>query len=339
MVSKLRIAMISPWNVRCGIYSYSRDLINALAELDNEIYVIRFPRFGGKNEAIMENLSNRFPDDEIDIIHMQHEYGLTQLFDESLYMGLMRLDKPIVTTSHSVGDFKRDSLIFNSSDKVIVHNKFCKRIFGYDPTIIPHGCKSVEPLSREEAKERLGIDPRVKVVGYCGYISETKGLESLISAMVGIKNAGLMIGGGWFAGPDTGYIARLKQKSKELLGDRCKWVGYVDENELNRFYSAMDVFCYCSRYATESGALLMGLGHHKATIASNIGPFKEKKAEGALTTFTHVKNLRDKIRRLFKNDDEREALEEGARQYVESNSWKNVAKMHVELYEEALDSK
>ena len=337
MVSKLRIAMITPWKVRCGIYTYSRDLINALARLDNEVYVVRFPRFGAKNEAIVDNLSNRFPD-EFDVIHMQHEYGLTQLFDEPLYRGLMRLNKPIVTTSHSVGDYKRDSIIFNSSSKVIVHNEFCKRIFGYDPTIIPHGCTSVEPLLREEAKKHLGIDPRVKVVGYCGYISETKGLESLILAMAGIKNAGLMIGGGWFAGPDTGYIARLKQKSIELLGDRCKWVGYVDDRDLNRFYSAMDVFCYPSRYATESGALLMGLGHHKATIASNIGPFKEKKAEGALTTFTTIKNLRNKIRRLFKNDEERESLEVRAKRYAEKYSWENVAKMHLELYEAALSS-
>ena len=201
--------MITPYNVKCGIATYSRDLMRALAELGHEIYVVRFPRFGVKNDAIMENLANRVPVDKIDLIHMQHEYGLTQKFDESLYRGLMRLNKPIVTTAHTMGDFKRDSMMYNSSSKVIVHNKFCKRIFGYNPTIIPHGCKSIEPIPRDEAKEKLGIDPRVKIVGYCGFISETKGLEDLISAMVGLKNTGLMIGGGWFVGPDTSYIARL----------------------------------------------------------------------------------------------------------------------------------
>ena len=67
MVNKMKIAMITPWNVRCGIYTYSRDLIDALAELDNEVYVVRFPRFGMKNEAIMENLANRIPVDEIEL--------------------------------------------------------------------------------------------------------------------------------------------------------------------------------------------------------------------------------------------------------------------------------
>ena len=334
----MNIAMITPWGVKCGIFTYSRDLIWDLAKQDQEIYVVRFPRFGMKNEAIMENLANRVPVDKIDLIHVQHEYGLTQTFDEALYRGLMQLDKPIVTTSHSIGDFKRDSRIYNSSDRVIVHNKFCKRLFGYDPVIIPHGCKSIEPMPRDEAKEKLGIDPRVSVVGYCGFISEAKGLETLISAMVGVKNAGIMLGGGWFSGPDTTYIATLKQKSREALGDRCKWVGFVEDHELNRFYSAMDVFVYPSRYATESGALLMGMGHHKATIASNIKPFKEKRVEGALTTFTSVNNLRNKIRRLFKNDEERELLEAGAKSYVEKYSWENVAKMHVKVYEEALNS-
>ncbi len=153
MVRKLRIAMISPWMVRCGIFTYSRDLIGAMAALGHEIYVVRFPRFGAKDNAMMENMANRIPVDKIDLIHMQHEYGLTQKFDEALYRGLLGLKKPIVTTSHAIGDFKRDSIIFNASDKVIVHNKFCKRIFGHNSTIIPHGCKSVEPLDREEAKE------------------------------------------------------------------------------------------------------------------------------------------------------------------------------------------
>ena len=337
MVNKMKIAMITPWNVRCGIATYSRDLIESLAELDNEIYVVRFPRFGMKNEAIIENLANRIPVDEIDVIHMQHEYGLTQNFDESLYRGLMGLNKPIVTTAHTIGDYKKDSMIYSSSDEVIVHNKFCKRIFGYKSTIIPHGCKSINPISRDEAKERLGIDPRVKVVGYCGFISESKGLETLISAMAGVKNGGLMIGGGWFTGPDTSYIMRLKQKSLEVLGDRCKWVGYVDDNDLNKFYSAQDVFVYPSRYATESGALLMALSHGKAIIASNIAPFKEKQVEGALITYTSIKNLRNKIMRLFREDEEREILENGAKRYAEKYSWNNVAEKHVALYQKALD--
>ena len=121
--------------------------------------------------------------------------------------------------------------------------------------------------------------------------------------------------------------------------DNSVRLGFVEENDLNRFYSAMDVFVYPSRYATESGALLMGLGHHKATITSNIKPFKEKRSEGALITYTNVTNLRNRIRRLFKNDEERELLEAGAKRYVEKHSWENIAKMHVDVYQEALDSK
>ena len=45
-------------------FTYSRDLIFALAEQDHEIYVVRFPRFGLKNDAIMENLAGRVPVDK-----------------------------------------------------------------------------------------------------------------------------------------------------------------------------------------------------------------------------------------------------------------------------------
>jgi glycosyltransferase involved in cell wall biosynthesis len=174
------------------------------------------------------------------------------------------------------------------------------------------------------------------VVGYQGFISPTKGVEQLVEAMRGVTNAALLIGGGWFVGEETDYIMRLKQYSLEALRGRCKWLGYVPDEQLATAYGAMNVFVYPSRFATESGALLTALSHGKAVIASNVPPFKEKEKLGALMTFKGVEDLKRKIKRLLKDEALRHRLEEVAKAYAEKNSWASVAEKHLSLYQHIL---
>jgi len=130
----------------------------------------------------------------------------------------------------------------------------------------------------------------------------------------------------------------LKKWSLKVLPGRCQWLGYVPEERLSIVYGAFNILCYTSRYATESGALLMGLSHGKATIASNVPPFKEKEKKGALITFKSVKDLRRKIKWLLKDEDSRRKLEEGARKWAAANNWSNIARKHIELYKQVLNS-
>jgi len=332
------VAMITPYNVRCGIASYSLDLAEALAELDIDIYLVNLPRFGAKFPEIFRAVAESVPVDNVDIVHVQHEYGLYNNLEEIFYRVLKSLDKPVVNTMHSIGNWSIDRVIVDSSDRLIVHNEFCFRRFPFpDKTnIIPHGCMSVECPPKEEAKRLMAVPPKAPVVGYCGFISTYKGLEILIEAMQEIPQAALLMCGGWHAGPDTRYIAELKASSFEVLEGRCMWTGYVPDENLPNAYGAMDIMVYPSKFATESGALLKALGHGKAVIASNIGPFTEKEEVGALMTFDDLDDLREKIRLLLKDDDARGKLEAGARAYADANSWSKVAKQHIELYEDVL---
>jgi glycosyltransferase involved in cell wall biosynthesis len=122
-----------------------------------------------------------------------------------------------------------------------------------------------------------------------------------------------------------------------VLRGRCKWLGYVPDEQLATAYGAMDILVYPSRFATESGALLTALSHGKAVIASNLPPFKEKEKLGALMTFKGVEDLKRKIKRLLKDEALRHRLEEGAKAYAESVSWPKVAEKHLRLYEEILN--
>ncbi len=332
----LKIAMVTPWKKKCGIYTYSRDLVDALAEQNVDVYIVPLPRFGTKTNEIMDAVSKKIPYDEIDLIHIQHEYGLYVKLEERFYRNMKQSGKPIITTMHAVGNFQQDPAIAQLSDTLIVHNDFCKKKVGFPSKIIPHGCKTLKPMDNAEAKEIMGVDPRASLVGYVGFISEYKGLETLINAMVNVPWAGLLIGGGWHMGPNTTYINELKALSNKLLPNKHQWIGFVPEEKLAAVYGAMDLVVYPSIFATESGALLMALGHGKAVLARGLAPFKEKEKMGALKTFKAHRGLVRNIKRLLKNKEERGVLEEGAKIYCETNSWENVARMHIEEYQEAL---
>ena len=334
----IKIALITPWSVRCGIASYSHDLAFALAQEDCEIFVVRLPRFGHKTVDIMRDVAERVPYNDVDLIHVQHEYGLYQGLEAPFFTQLRMGGKPIISTCHAVGNWETDVLISGVSNKVIVHNEFCKNRFNLpNAVIIPHGTTPTLATEREKAKQAMGVEKSIPLVGYLGFISNYKGLETLIQAMVKVPKAGLMICGGWYVeGGETAYIDTLQEWSKKLLEKRVKWTGYMPDDRLADAYGAMDVLVYPSRWATESGALLHGIAYGRAVIASNVAPFKEKEQMGILQTFEDVDDLAQKIQFLLDNPSERQKLSEAASKYAEKTSWAMVAKLHMELYKKLL---
>jgi len=311
-----------------------------LAELGVDNYIARLPRFGFKNDKILQNVIDKIPVDKIDLIHVQHEYGLYQGLEEGFYRGLKALKKPIITTCHAVGKWETDRFISEFSDQVIVHNKFCAKHFGFPSVIIAHGCAPVKkevPIDR--AKRSIGVDPKIPIVGYVGFVGGVyKGLETLIEAMIKVPNAALLIGGGSHAGADTRYMMQLKEKTLKVLQGRCQWLGWIPDERLPLVYGSINCLVYPSRFATESGALLMALSHGKACLASRLPPFKEKEKLGALMTFKGVNDLSRKIKRVLKDEKLRKSLEEGARKYARSVDWPKIAGKHTELYESLVGS-
>jgi len=321
-----------------ALAAYTGNLSKALAELGVEVYVVRYPRFGYRNSDLLRLVVEKIPR-EVDLIHIQHEYGLYKGLEGGFYGELRHLhpDKPIVTTMHATGLYGVDPIICSTSDHIIVHNSFClKRLpkaFHKKASVIPHGC--LEPVKcppEEECKRALLIDPRAPLVGYLGFIAPQKGLETLIEAMAHVRSAALLIGGGWHVEEETTYITNLKQMTLSLMPGRYRWLGYVPDEQLATVYGAMRILVYPSVYISESGALLMALSHGKAVIARDLPPVREKAKRGALMTFKNVTDLRRKIKQLLRDNELRSRLEEGARRYAYENRWEVAAKKHLSLY-------
>ena len=340
-MASMKVAMITPWRVRCGIASYSANLAEGLAQHGVDVYVVRLPRFGAMTPEILQMVAEKVPRD-VDLIHVQHEYGRFQGLEGGFYAALKQHGKPIVTTMHTTGvALDVDRVIAGSSDKVIVHNRYCFDRFPYKEKviIIPHGCKPTACPPKEECRREFGIPEGVPVVGYLGFISPNKGLEDLIAAMLKVE-AALVIAGGWFVEQETTYIAQLKQWSLDALKGRCMWLGYVPDDRLAVAYGAMDVVAYPARAMSESGALLLAISHGKAVVARELPPTIEKQhLWGALLTFKDIEDLARKLKMLLGDEELRRRMEANARRYAEEHSWPKIAQRHIEVYREVLEGR
>jgi len=324
----MKIAMVTPYNVKCGIFTYSRDLYTALADHGVETYISRFPRFGQKSPGLLENIARKIPKDA-DLIHVQHEYGLFSGFEGVFYEALRQTKKPIVTTMHAIGNFNADKVTSMGSDKIIVHNDFCQRKYSGESTIIPHGCKTIETMPIEQAKKIMGIPSKLPIVGYVGFITPHKGIDDIILAMEPIEKAGVVIGGGWHQGPDTEYMQSLKELGNQRLQNRIQWTGFVEENRLSTVYGCMDLLVVASRFATESGALLTAMAYGKPIIARDLPPFKEK----GLNVFENVPQLSAMIDEALNDPEMLAKMGMCSTLYARTNSWDKIALKHIKLYE------
>ena len=332
----MKIGLVTPWRVRCGISTYSEDLVPALSEQGAEIYVVRLNRFGRKSIEYFETLATRrIP--KVDVINVQHEYGLFEGGEGAFYSTLRQRSgaTPVVTTMHSVGIPIPDEIISESSDAVIVHNEFCKERYAHDSTVIPHGVRQAEPVPRDEAKKALGLEG--PVVGTFGFVAPYKGYEFAIR-QIGMEFPGvtLLAIGGWHFDLETTYIARMKDLANSLAPGQVRWTGWAEKEMLPTYFGAVDVFLYPNRYATESGALLTMLGYGKCVLANSLSPVKEKATEGALSTYGNEGEFVMKLEELLEKPSLRTIHEDGARKYSEKNSWSNVAKMHIKLFEDLI---
>jgi glycosyltransferase involved in cell wall biosynthesis len=324
-----KICLITSWKKKCGIFFYSRDLANALAKLGCEVYIHPISRFGVKSPQYMEYFARRLPK-EANLIAVQHEYGIYQELEENLYRLLKGYEKPIVTTMHSAGNFPVDEVVAKFSDRVIVHNNFCKRLFKHDCVVIPHGVTPQNPLPAEEAKKSLGING--PTIGMHGFISTYKGIELAIEVA---KELGvtLLVSGGWHIDVETQYMEKLKGEA----GSSVKWLGWTSKAELPKVFGAMDVVVFAHHWITASGALLTALGFGKCVLASSLPPCRELERRGVLITFRDRADCIKKLKMLFEDEQMRLKYEEGARKYAKRTAWfPNVARQHLRLYRNLL---
>lgn len=195
----------------------------------------------------------------------------------------------VVITVHDVEAFKAGltsdslrSIAYKLAARIIVHNEISKKELLHSSdldeqkiSIIPHGSYNGlidAPVSKQQARAKLGLPESAKTILFFGQIKEVKGLDLLLEAF-GKSNAKnqswvLVIAGKVWKDDFTKYQKIIDQYQ---MGDACKlFIRYIPDSELTYFYSAADLVVLPYRKIYQSGVLLMSMSFGRPVLASNL---------------------------------------------------------------------
>ncbi len=220
---------------------------------------------------------------------------------------------PFVITFHALGivralhqkeadRFPRERIsyekkIVRNADKIIAE---CPQdamdlinLYKADPEkmdIIPCGFNPEEfnPVSKKQARKKLGISLNDKVILSVGRIVPRKGVDNIIGSLKYLKkrfpDIRLLIVGGDMdseSGPSSSEMRRLKKIARELhVDEHIQFSGPKLPTELKYFYSAADVFISTPWYEPFGITPLESMACGTPVIGSDVGGIKYTVLDG-----------------------------------------------------------
>ena len=133
-----------------------------------------------------------------------------------------------------------------------------------------------ERISREEALQKLQLDPEFEYLLFFGFIRDYKGLDILLEAFADerLKNLPLklIVAGEFYSKPD-----KYHQLIDELkLGDRIILkTDFIPNTLVNLYFCAASIVVQPYKSATQSGVTQIGFHFHKPMLVTNVGGLSE----------------------------------------------------------------
>ncbi len=201
----------------------------------------------------------------------------------------------------------------------------------------PYDVFSRTPMSRVEARKRLGLDEDVPVLLFFGFVRRYKGLRYLLSALPEVRKEIpvrlLVVGEFWEE--ERPYHELVKRLG---LHDVVTFYSdYVPNEELTVYFSAADVVVLPYLEATQSGVAQLALSFEKPMIATSVGGMPETIRDGEtglIVPPADTNALATAIVRFFK-EGLSEVLVRNIIQEKESASWKPLIDLIEELAQTA----
>lgn len=367
---------------QCGIATYSNYLIKSLINLnpnikifvicesnidqsliENYLNVKVFPCFNRESDYY-EQILDLLKDLDLDIVHIQHEYGIfgKDFRFLKLLKGIKDLGLKLIVTLHTLHtkdcfsstDWESyEKEISTFCDFLVVHLEFCmgkvmERI-GVDPkkiVVIPHGTYEVSKIDKLLARKKLGLPEKGKILLSFGFVRKLKDELTVIDSLYLIKkevpDVYLFIAGNPQPNreEDLEYLNLCKQRVKELnlekeviFSDR-----FIRDKDLPYVFSASDVciFAYRDEVRSASGSFHLAVGAGKPVILSRIPKFEE---EGILNISDEIMAIPQtpesfaKIAiRFFTDKPFYEYVKTKIKEFGLKTSWENIAQKHLDLY-------
>ncbi|MGZ4903662.1 MAG: glycosyltransferase [Halobacteriota archaeon] len=305
--------------------------------------------------------ARRINDSKIDVVNVQHEFGLYKGdFGSYLLEFLRELRKPVVTTFHTVlpdppsGMKKVVREIYELSDRITVSAQagisILRDTFGLNKsklTIIPHGVPDVPFVKTEWAQRYLGLSGKF-VIGSYGLINPDKGIEYVLEALPSVieRNPGkqivYMIVGELHPGLDQRLREAYKDKLEALVRelDLARNVLLVDRYLSNRemimHFLATDVCAVTNMNANQisSGVLSQAIGCGKSIVATRFAHAAEalSNGRGLFVDFGDATDIANKLNELVRDEALRAQISRDAYLYGRSMTWDKIARKYVDIF-------
>lgn len=193
------------------------------------------------------------------------------------------------------------------------------------------------PENTERVKEDLGLDTNKIQLLSVGRLVKRKGLDNLLYALKKVlkehRDVKLTIIG---QGPEK---ERLKEIINRLdLQTNVSLVGFVDEEQLVKYYQACDIFTLSSLHEGQGCTILEAMGCGKPIVATNVGGIPDSvitNYNGILVPPNNPKNMGDALLTLIEDGDLRSIMATNSRnRAVNKFDWNVIANQISKLYSE-----
>lgn len=186
-----------------------------------------------------------------------------------------------------------------------------------------------EGIGRNEALEKLNLDPSKKYLLFFGFIRKYKGLDVLLESLTHLEDdIHLIIAGEVYGSFDT----YQKQINEYNISNRVHLFNeYISDEKVATYFCSSDICVLPYRSATQSG--ITAIAHHfeLPIVATDVGGLKNTIGNtGLIANQINAKSISDQIH-IFFNDSKKEELKSNIREFKNKNSWKNFAERIVEF--------
>ena len=366
---------------QCGIATFSKDLERAIHTADPSVHI----HWAAINEAASLHMYGpevrwriRQGDIEsyrraaaqlnaaaVDVVCLQHEFGLYGIwgnpFDDHLIGFLEELNKPLVTTLHTVLPDPSPSVraalqrLARRSRQVVVMAERARALllaqYEIDSdtiSVIPHGVPPIEPHGRVRMKDHFGVAGRTIITTF-GLVDPRKGLEFMIEAMTTIRErdpSALYL----IVGKTHPELVRrdgeaYRRQLWQLVKDRRleEHVDFVDEYltqaQIVDYLLASDVYVtpYLDPNQITSGTLAYALGAGKAIVSTPYAHAVEVLAQerGLLVSFRSSRHLANAVQSILCDTSLKRRLERNAYTYGRDTAWPRVGERMLRILRSA----
>lgn len=300
---------------------------------------------------------------DIKIVHIQA--FRFKLFEGIVLVSLYKLlGKKAVYTAHNVQPKGKNNIlnyityyfIYRNIDHIICHTRHMKealmtryRISEGQVSIVPHGLNFSIPitqLSRIDARNRLGLDLKARILLIFGKVEAYKGIDIALQALKILQSSTekfvlLIIGGGSNNNPT--YLQQLKDYvHKENLSSMVRFdTNFIQDKDIEIFFKSADVLLLPYKEVDfQSGVLFLSYRFGLPVIASNLGSFSEE-IEDRVYGYTFCPcsptELAAKIRQFYQELFLYPGLCENLRRRaLEKYSWDSLSRTTMEVYQRVL---